>query len=415
MGVAHQIVNFSRHAHKKGIGEKRENELLEMSMRCVSKCFIGRGFRVYSVLFLGVIVGFALSTMLQTLTLQRTRSSRALKLQQVVDYRALDNSKRVEFSNLEGQYDQAIELGEYEYDRMNVGDQDRAEKDAAPPREDQKAAMFDGPAGQIQRDGNSIQLQENESRLKQRQYRSESWHGRNVRETNERDSPPNKLTDELPTRQTVLTSVITSVTQLMSQTLAIQGTWAPEASQVIFFVGEVQTMPHLPHGMHVIQLEGIDDKQAGWEVKEFKVMQYLIEHYLDHVDWFLVVGDEAYVVPNHLETQLNHLDASMSAYLGLAGETLAGGRGLGCVQNPGIVYSRGLLEKLKRYLPMCSPEQGEGDSIRDCIGAMEVKCSQASEVREREERERERLRGRKRQTVACFDTSSATFCLFLST
>ena len=92
-------------------------------------------------------------------------------------------------------------------------------------------------------------------------------------------------------------------------------------------------MPHLPHGMHVIQLEGIDDKQAGWEVKEFKVIQCLIEHYLDHMDWFLVVGDKAYVVPSHLETQLNHLDASMSAYLGLAGETLEGGRGLGCVQN----------------------------------------------------------------------------------
>jgi hypothetical protein len=292
--------------------------ILEMSMRCVSKCFIGRGFRVYSVLFLGVIVGFALSTMLQTLTLQRTRSSRALKLQQVVDYRALDNSKRVEFSNLEGQYDQAIELGEYDYDRLNGGDQDRAAQDAAgDKREDQKVAMFDGPAGPIQRDGNSIQLQEKESRLKQRQYRSESWHGRNVRETNERGSPPNKLTDELPTRQTVLTLVITSVTQLMSQTLAIQGTWAPEATQVIFFVGEVQTMPHLPHGMHVIQLEGIDDRQAGWEVKEFKVMQYLIEHYLDHVDWFLVVGDEAYVVPNHLETQLDHLDASTPAYLGV--------------------------------------------------------------------------------------------------
>ena len=73
--------------------------VLAMSMRCVSKCFIGRPFRVYSVLFLGVIVGFALSTMLQTLTLQRTRT--ALKLQQVVDYRSLENSKRVEFSNLE--------------------------------------------------------------------------------------------------------------------------------------------------------------------------------------------------------------------------------------------------------------------------------------------------------------------------
>ena len=95
---------------------------LAMSMRCVSKCFIGRPFRVYSVLFLGVIVGFALSTMLQTLTLQRTRT--ALKLQQVVDYRALDGSKRVEFSNLEGRYDAAIDLGEYDYERMVFGEQD---------------------------------------------------------------------------------------------------------------------------------------------------------------------------------------------------------------------------------------------------------------------------------------------------
>ena len=105
-------------------------------MRCVSKCFIGRPFRVYSILFLGEIVGFALSTMLQTLTLQRTRSS--LKLQQVLDYRALDSSKGVEFSNLEGQYDQAIDLGEYDYERMALGDQDRTAQDAAPPdkRED---------------------------------------------------------------------------------------------------------------------------------------------------------------------------------------------------------------------------------------------------------------------------------------
>ena len=90
-----------------------------MSMRCASKCFIGRPFRVYSVLFLGVIVGFALSTMLQTLTLQRTRT--ALKLQQVVDYRALDGAKRVQFSNLEGQYDAGIDLGDYDYERMVFG------------------------------------------------------------------------------------------------------------------------------------------------------------------------------------------------------------------------------------------------------------------------------------------------------
>ena len=43
-------------------------------------------------------------------------------------------------------------------------------------------------------------------------------------------------------------------------------------------------MPHLPHGMHVIQLEGIDNKQAGWEVKEFKVMQYITK------SWILLTG-----------------------------------------------------------------------------------------------------------------------------
>ena len=41
-------------------------------------------------------------------------------------------------------------------------------------------------------------------------------------------------------------------------------------------------------------------------------------------------------MPSHLETQLNHLDASMSAYLGLAGEKPAGGRGLGCVLNQDV-------------------------------------------------------------------------------
>ena len=342
--------------------------------------------------------------MLQTLTLQRGRTS--IKLQRVVDYHSLENSKRVEFSNLESRYDAAIDLGEYDYERMVFGQQEGAAPDAAGQaaagqgerekqlpsaaevvgQERKGQAMFDGPAAANQRGGggggNTNQLHKSDSRRKQMQYRSESWHGRNVRETNEQGSPPNKLTDELPMRQTVLISVITSVTQLMSQTLAIQGTWAPEATQVIFFVGEVQTMPHLPHGMHVIQLEGIDDKQAGWELKEFKVMQYLIEHYLDRVDWFLVVGDEAYIVPGHLEMQLNTLDASMSAYFGLPGETMEDGRSLGCVQNPGIVYSRGLLEKLKRYLPMCSPGQGQGDALKGCLRAMEVKCTQAAEVRE---------------------------------
>ena len=100
-------------------------------------------------------------------------------------------------------------------------------------------------------------------------------------------------------------AVVTSVAQLMSQTLAVQGTWAQEAGHVIYFTGEVKSLPHLPHGMEVVQLEGLDDRQAGWEVKELSVINYVSTHYLDTTDWVLIVGDETYVSPRGLEAELN--------------------------------------------------------------------------------------------------------------
>ena len=43
-----------------------------------------------------------------------------------------------------------------------------------PSSRQEKAAMFDGPAAQSQRGGDAVQLREKDSRLKQRQYCSES-------------------------------------------------------------------------------------------------------------------------------------------------------------------------------------------------------------------------------------------------
>lgn len=362
-----------------------------MSMRCTSRCTVVRPFRVYSLLMVGIILGFTLSMMLQTLDLGRLHHSNPSKLQTVVHFRTLDSGKRVEFSNLDEDEPQ-INLGEYDYERLTFNGEEQVrgqpEVDSIggqPVRQGGMSnTMFDDAQRHVDRNRHVVTLPPapdipDDLKLKQLEYRSESWQGRNVRESKD-GLPPNKLSDELASRQTYIIAVITTVPQLMSQTLAIHGTWGPGAAQVIYFVGEVSPMPHLPHGMNVIQLEGIRDRGGDWEIKEFTVVKYLLDNYLDTVDWFVVVGDETYVVTDSLGKRLNMLDSSVSVYMGRAGEVAENGKSLLCSRTPGIVYSRGLFERLKPYLPLCWPGQGEMNSLSGCISVMGVKCTQAKEV-----------------------------------
>ena len=374
-----------------------------MSLRCVSKCIVGRPkFKVYTLVIVGILFGFSLSSVLQSLDLGYLRSARGNKLQKIVDYSHIQPSKKAEFSNLD-EYEPQIDLGEDHYEMRFEHEQskleqkmfDSAQEDAVVERVESLPAAPELPK---------------DVKLKQFEYRNDNWQGRNVRETID-GLPPNKLADELHPRQAYVVAVITTVPQLMSQTLAIHGTWGPEAIHVMYFVGEVNPMPHLPHGMNVIQLEGIDDSTGSWELKEFTVIKYLIDNYLDIVDWFVVVGDETYIATDNLEKRLNRLvstqmlphtpppihaslphnlhthththrlDSSVSVYLGRAGEVSDNGKTLLCRRDPGVVYSKGLFERLKPYLPLCWPGQGDMSSISGCISVMGVKCTQAKEVR----------------------------------
>ena len=209
---------------------------------------------------------------------------------------------------------------------------------------------------------------------KQDSYLETNWQGRSVQDLHVAKAPVHKLTDELAVRKSLLIAIITSVQQLMSQTIAIHGTWANEAVQVIYFTGEVETMPHLPHGMNLRQLEGIDDRQANYEIKEFAVIKYLLRNYGEEVDWFLIVGDDVYVNPKSMEKKLLEFNASFQVYMG---HTMEGENHMKCDTGPGIVYSRGLLNRLEPYLPQC---QGEGISFSDCIIKRGISCTQAKEV-----------------------------------
>ncbi len=359
------------------------------AMRCVSKCFIGgRSFRLYYLIALGVLAGFTLSTIIHTLDVASLQKSTSLNLypHPLDRARERERGEEVGFSNLakksvveELPQAQDIQFGDYYY----------AERDALEGRNRGEEAKEQVRAAHVLKAPSSVPIVAGPEaiKLKKMEYQSEGWHGRNVKETSN-GLPPNKLSDELFMRQTLLIAVITSVTQLMTQTLSIQGTWGPEAAQIIFFIGEVETLPHLPHGMEVIRLEGVDDASGGWELKEISVVKYLMEHYVTKTDWFMVVGDQTYVATESLEKKLNSLDASMSVYIGRPGEVPEGGNGLLCMRNPGVIYSRALLEGLRPYLPMCWPaghqeeeEVAESHTLGGCIGVMGIKCTQAKEVR----------------------------------
>ena len=349
----------------------------------MSKCVVNRSMRLYTVLLCGITFGFALSTFLQSLSYSDFSKAAGWS----VDYPSQVRGGRVGFSNLDTR---ASELDEEEIDIGGYYDYERLVllRDEEEQQEGERGQEGRGRERNAEERAGGVAVETVlDSKMKQREYVNDGWQGRNVRET-VNGRPLVKLSDELAPRRALLIAVVTSITQLMSQTLAIQGTWAHDAANIIYFTGEVQTLPHLPHGMNVVQLEGLDDKQAGWELKEISVINYISMHYLDNTDWFLIVGDETYVSPEDLESELNRYDASMAVYLGRPQETEGGedGRGEGgadklCNSVSGIVYSHGFLQQLKPYLPVCWPGNGgERRSLSGCISVMGLKCTSAQQV-----------------------------------
>ena len=285
---------------------------------------------------------------------------------------------KIGFSNLQGRREvreeEVVEFGDYGYEREPESDAGSHKRSG---RLDEGGELSAGHVEHHKPLPKSTDVPQLPSGVKTK-HQSPSWH---APEANDNGPPPDKLAEELSKRRTLFICVITSLTQLMTQTLAIQGTWAPQASKVVYFVGEVDVMPHLPHGMEVVELEGVDDGMGTWELKEIATIKYLIDHYLEDVDWFMVVSDEAYVVTETLERRLNELNAAVPVYLGQAAESSENGKSALCERHPGVLYSRTLLEALRPYLPMCWPGgQGEEDSLAGCLGVMRVRCTRAKEV-----------------------------------
>jgi len=331
---------------------------------------MGRSFKVYLLLF-GVVLGFAVSTIVQVTTdvARQQQAAPHLGKKQV----SLQISVRDDNPPAVGVREEdvrSLELSDYDYNHRNLDDDAKmgVESFSHGKQESVKSPDSVEPSLDVPKP-RSLSAKEQEERLDSRKS----------------SSPFYLLTDEFPSRQVLLVGVITSLSKLMTQTLAIQGTWGPRASQVIFFVGDVETLPHLPPKMRIVQLEGVEDGEEMRELKEALAIKYMADQYLNKVDWFMVVGDETYIAPTLLEKKLNAIDARYQIYIGrpgAGGDKERTGKGSLCHRDPGVIYSRAMMESLRQYLPTCWPggQQG-GATVHDCILAMQVSCTQAKEVR----------------------------------
>lgn len=341
-------------------------------MRCVSKRFIGRSLN--ALLFFGAVVGFSVSSFIVVLNNANIRLDKAVSPRDSLPVREyqLDRGNH-------GTYEDYGPRPEYEYLRELEGGEAKQRAKVDHPEViagESRLVLHKKPIPP-----SPALAVPNPVNLRNREHKSKSWQERRV---------GGQLSDELVPRQTMLVGVITSLSKLMTQTLAIHGTWGPRATQVVYFIGEVDHIPHLPK-MDVVQLEGVDDKDAEWNLKEISAIEYFMDNWLDRVDWLVLIGDETYVAAEQLEKRLNSLDARQSIYMGRieAGRGAGGAEGEGekggsmCQRDPGVVYSRALLENLRLHLPTCWPggHEEEDNSLYKCLESLEVKCSQVQEVR----------------------------------
>lgn len=207
---------------------------------------------------------------------------------------------------------------------------------------------------------------------------------------------PQSLDEVLPSRRSVFIAVVTSERNLLSQTYAIQSTWAGRYSNVTFFVGKHSDVSRAPHFMSVIKLHEAEEvtSESSRRTLLYHVVRYISNHLLQHFRWFMIIGDNAYVRTDQLEVLVNNYDDNYNIYLGRPNrqfdkkeeDTLYNANSHYCLFDTGIVLSRGLVRRLTPHLDACMKEtvllSYEGDwEFGNCVlKYLDVKCTQASEV-----------------------------------
>ena len=222
---------------------------------------------------------------------------------------------------------------------------------------------------------------------------------------NSRRGPPAHLSSEYKVRGRLLIGIITTGKYLMTRAKAIHDTWAKElgpSNKVIFFVGSDCNISHPTlEEMSIVFLDNVPDIVYPPQRKVFAALKHMYHYHGNSYQWFVRADDDVYV--SRLDRLLGRLDPNELVYLGRAGV----GRRQDmkrlqlkpneryCMGGPGVVLSRGTLNKVAPHLVKCLKavemhNQGgvaegawfnEDVELGRCISrTVNIQCSNSKEV-----------------------------------
>lgn len=152
--------------------------------------------------------------------------------------------------------------------------------------------------------------------------------------------------------------VMTANKYLNTRAKAIYETWGKSVpGKIAFFSSENSyTQEDIP----LVKLNGVDDAYPP-QKKSFLMLKYMYDNHLHDYEYFMRADDDVYVRTERLEKFLKSINSSKLYYIGQAGRGNPdefGRLSLNheenfCMGGPGMIFSRGTLEKVAPHLRNC--------------------------------------------------------------
>ena len=203
-------------------------------------------------------------------------------------------------------------------------------------------------------------------------------------------SKPQKLSQELHTKQLVLVGVMTSDKFVGSRAVAVHNTWgASIPGKIVFFSGN-ETREDVG-GLPVVRLDDVDDSYPP-QRKSFMMLKYMHDHYIDQFEYFMRSDYDSYMRVGKFEELLRSLDRSKDLFIGQGGVGRVeeqGKLGLGprdnfCMGGTGVIMTQSVLRKLVPHLEYCLQNMASvhedvevGRCVKKHVG---IDCTWAFEV-----------------------------------
>lgn len=224
---------------------------------------------------------------------------------------------------------------------------------------------------------------------------------------NSRRGPPAHLSSEYKVRRRLLIGIITSGKYLMTRAKAIHDTWAKKlgpSNKILFFVGSDCNISHPAlEKMSMVFLDNVSDTVYPPQRKVFAALKHMYRYYGNSYQWFVRADDDVYIRVSRLDRLLGRLDPNELIYLGRAGvgrrqdikRLQLKSNERYCMGGPGVVLSRGTLNKVAPHLMKCLKavemhNQGgvaegawfnEDVELGRCISrTLNIQCSNSKEV-----------------------------------